>query len=708
MKTDLIKYWLLAIPVIWILMPGTHTLRGEPVQSTHATVELISAVKTVSPGVPVSIGIRFDLEPQWHIYWLNAGDSGTPPTVEWNLPEGTRIDSIRWPVPERIDVPPLTSFGYKDTVTLLTTIIPPSDWDEESFEISARIDFLICKEICLPAEASVSLSLPVTGDSPVPHPAHSSLLTRTESQIPLDSLEWQVSAYADSVLQLRFTPPDWYPGRPDSLLFFPLTSQLIENSAKQATGFRESTFVLEIPLSGSLAALPDSVKGVVVHPTGWRGPGSETGLYISTAIQPTPADVNQTDFNLVLALVFGFVGGVILNLMPCVLPVLSIKVLGFVQQARDEHASPWRHGVFFTLGVLVSFWVLAGILIALRTSGQQLGWGFQLQSPSFLVLLASILFLFGLNLFGVFEVGTSLTGVGGQSNQTGDVLGAFVSGVTATVVATPCTAPFMGTALGFAITQPIIVSFSVFTALGLGMAFPYVILSSFPALLRFLPKPGRWMESFKQLLGFLLMATVVWLLWVLGLQKGVESVVVMLLAFVILSAAAWVLGRWGQLSTSGRIRVVASGVAVVMMIFAIGISLRTVLNQPLRAATATKHPAGIEWQSFDPDRLAELRTAGEPVFIDFTAAWCLSCQVNERVALNSNTVIKRFNELGIHALKADWTHRDESITKALATYGRNSVPLYVLYGPTPDAEPVILPEILTPKIVLEALETIQS
>ncbi len=708
MKTRLIKNCLAAILVIWILMPGKHTLRGEPVQSTHATVELISAVKTVSPGVPVSIGVQFNLEPQWHIYWLNAGDSGTPPMVKWSVPPGTRIDSIRWPVPERIDVPPLTSFGYTDTVTLLTTMVPPPDWDRETFEISAHIDFLICKEICLPAEASVNLSLPVTGESPLSHPAHSSLLTRTEAQIPLDSLEWQVSAHADSALQLRFVPPDWYSGRPDSLLFFPLTDQLIENAGHQVTRFKDGVIVLEIPLSGTLTTLPDSVTGVAVHPTGWRGPGSETGLQISESIQPAPADVNRTKFNLALALAFGFVGGLLLNLMPCVLPVLSIKVLGFVQQARDEHASHWRHGVFFTLGVLLSFWVLAGILIALRTSGQQLGWGFQLQSPSFLVLLASILFLFGLNLFGVFEVGTSLTAVGGHSNKRGDVLGALMSGVTATVVATPCTAPFMGTALGFAITQPIIVSFSVFTALGLGMALPYVILSSFPALLRFLPKPGRWMESLKQFLGFLLMATVVWLLWVLGLQKGVTSIVVMLLAFVILSAAAWVLGRWGQLSTSGRIRAAASGVATVLVLFAIGASLQVILNQPHRAATSAKQPAGIEWQPFDPVLLAELRTSGEPVFIDFTAAWCLSCQVNERVALKSNKVIKRFNELEIHALKADWTHRDESITKALATYGRNSVPLYVLYGPTTDADPVILPEILTPQIVLDALDTIES
>jgi thiol:disulfide interchange protein DsbD len=405
------------------------------------------------------------------------------------------------------------------------------------------------------------------------------------------------------------------------------------------------------------------------------------------------------------ALLFAFLGGIILNLMPCVLPVLSLKIMGFVNQAQEEGRSPLAHGLVFTLGVLVSFWSLVGLLLGLQAGGQQLGWGFQLQSPVFLIVLSTFMFLFGLNMLGVFEIGTSLTRVN-TSRLTGGWGGSFFSGVLATVVATPCTAPFMGSALGFSLTQPPHISLLIFTFLGLGMAAPYLVLSASPALLRFVPKPGPWMETLKQVMGFLLLGTVVWLMWVLGVQAGTHAVTALAGALLLISIGAWVIGRWGSLSAAASRRTVAYLVAILLIAGGVATAVLGVrMGSPSVSETARQ--GSIAWQPFSPEKLAELRAADKPVFIDFTAAWCLSCQVNEQVAFSSEEVQRKFSQLGIVPLKADWTSRDGAITRALAEHGRNSVPLYVLYG-TGDQPPIILPEILSPGIVLDALKQIES
>jgi thiol:disulfide interchange protein DsbD len=380
--------------------------------------------------------------------------------------------------------------------------------------------------------------------------------------------------------------------------------------------------------------------------------------------------------------------------------------MGFVQQANDTESKPWQHGLIFTLGVLVSFWILAGALLVLQAGGEQLGWGFQLQSPVFLIILSAFMFLFGLSMFGVFEIGTSLTAVGGTSQSSGGWMGSFVSGVTATVVATPCTAPFMGSALGFALSQPAWVAMTIFTFLGLGMASPYVLLSSIPSLLKFVPKPGRWMESLKQFMGFLLMATVLWLMWVLSIQAGSMMVIIVLGVMLILGVAGWIYGRWGNLAMPIRTRAVSTIIALILIIGSLYISLDSVNTYAVTPGNENRNYAGegIQWQTFSAEYLDQLKSEGKPVFLDFTAAWCLSCQVNERVAFSSEEVQQRFQDLGIIPLKADWTSRDESITQALARYGRNSVPLYVYYSGEDNQEPVILPEIITPGIVLEALK----
>ena len=397
--------------------------------------------------------------------------------------------------------------------------------------------------------------------------------------------------------------------------------------------------------------------------------------------------------DLPLALGLAFLGGLVLNLMPCVLPVLSLKVLGFVRHA-GEGGRPWRHGAAFTLGVLVSFWTLAGLLLALRSAGEQVGWGFQLQSPAFVVFLSGLFLLLGLNLFGVFEIGTSLIAAGNLTARRTGLAASFGSGALATLVASPCTAPFMGSALGFGLTQPPALSVLVFTSLALGMAAPYFLLSLYPGWMRFLPKPGAWMEGFKQLMGFFLMATVAALVWLFGQQAGVNGMGALLAALVAMGLGAWLYGR-AAASTRPRWRMAggAAGVGLVTVGLLVGLS-RAGAGAPAREAG--------EWEPWSRERVAELRQAGRPVFVDFTAAWCLTCQVNERVALRDPEVQARLRDRGVAFLKADWTLRDPQITEALASHGRQGVPLYVLYDG--GREPVVLPEVITPGIVLEALE----
>jgi thiol:disulfide interchange protein DsbD len=417
---------------------------------------------------------------------------------------------------------------------------------------------------------------------------------------------------------------------------------------------------------------------------------------------PPPPAEGKGESGLATALAFAFLGGLILNLMPCVLPVLSLKVLGFVKQAGDEPGKARLHGLVFTLGVLVSFWVLAGVLLGLRAAGRQVGWGFQLQSPGFVIFLSFLFLLLALNLFGVFEVGSSLTAAGNLATGREGLLRSFWNGALATVVATPCTAPFMGSALGYGLTQPPAVSLALFTALGLGMASPYLLLATQPALLRFVPRPGRWMEGFKQLMGFFLLATAMALVWVFGRQAGVDGMAVLLGALLLAGLGAWLGGRP---STTPQRRVVRAVAAAALVIggFAVGLAYARP-SGPLGAGRTATAAAGAKWETWSQARVDELRKAGRPVFVDFTAAWCLTCQVNEKVALDTHEVGERFKAYEVALLKADWTTGDPEITRALAAHGRQGVPVYVLYGRDPQAVPRLLPEVLTPGLVTSALD----
>jgi len=695
-KTLFIVVFLLQIPIF-----------AQIIQTDHVESELISEVKSIQPGEPFWVALRLEMEEHWHTYWRNAGDAGLQTTIDWNLPEGFEASDIYWPHPRKIYLDDLANYGYEGETFLLVKITPPKTIDQKEIELKAKADWLVCKIECLPGGAKYNITLPVKNETPQTSEKWQKAFADTRFQLPLQVSDWEIAARkSEDNVRILVTPPDNIPNV-DKIEFFPFNGGVYNNAADQNFIKTDNGFELTIPFDDFKVSEPDSLNGILVSSYGWRGEDTEKALEVNIPFSQTGSMSSSTEeSSILLALLFAFIGGMILNLMPCVLPVLSIKIMGFVQQAGEDKKKILNHGLMFTLGVLISFWILAGALVGLRASGEELGWGFQLQSPVFLIILSVFLFLFALNLFGVFEVGTSLMSVGAKSASKSGSAGAFMSGVTATVVATPCTAPFMGTALGFAISQPALVTMSIFTSLAIGMAFPYLLLSIYPAWLKYLPKPGGWMETLKQFMGFPLAATVIWLAWVLGLQTGSDGVAALLIALLLASIGVWIYGKWSTLNNKGTVKFISRIAAIVLIAGGLFFGITSASSSAEVASnTISNSESGIQWEKFSDKRLNELREAGMPVFIDFTAAWCLTCQVNERVAINTEAVIQKFDEKNIVALKADWTSRDDEITKALAKFGRNSVPLYVVYADNLE-EPIVLPEVLTVGIVLDALENI--
>ena len=682
-------------------------------QESHVDAQLLSEVKIVQPGGSFWVAVQLQMQDGWHTYWRNPGDSGLETTIDWELPEGFSASEINWPYPERIAEPPMVIYGYHDTIYLLTKISVNKDVAaDQSVFLKAKISWLECEAVCIPGGAEIEVGLEVKNERMQINEKYTEIFANAHALLPIGSDGWKLQAVIEkNSLLIQAEAPTWFTGKPQKILFFPYSTNFINNVAEQTLSEQNRQFQLKIELAKMKPQIPDTIKGILVSESGWRGEGSEHAMEVIIPVSEnlsSSAGIPLSGLNSVwLALLFSFLGGIILNLMPCVLPVLSIKIMGFVNQAHEERNKSWQHGMVFTLGVLVSFWVLAGVLLILKAGGAHLGWGFQLQSPAFLIVLSSFMFLFGLSMFGVFEIGTSLTAVGGKTQGKSGFGGSFISGITATIVATPCTAPFMGSALGFALTQPAWVSLMVFTFIGLGMSAPYVILTSIPAMLKFVPKPGRWMESMKQFMGFLLVATVVWLLWVLGIQAGSNVVVLVLFALLVTSIGGWIYGRWGHLAMPVRTRVISTTVAAILIIGANAYALANVEVYAVNSAQITQSNEGINWESYSEEAVQQAKLSGKPVFIDFTAAWCLSCQVNEQVAFSSEEVQNKFKELNIRTFKADWTSHDETITKALAGYGRNSVPLYVLYSGKEGSEPQLLPEIITPGIILDALKSLE-
>ena len=682
------------------LLAGGPCAFADAPSAPRVQVDLVSEVRSVPPGATFWVGVRQRIAPGWHTYWINPGDSGEPMTIDWQLPPGFSAGSLAWPHPHRLPVGPAMSFGYTDEVVLPIPITAPAGLAPgTSATIRGQASWLVCEKICIPEEAPVSLTLPVGPADP--DPTGAALLAVARRAVPVPS-PWPVS-FATTPQTVTFTvrAPGLERERIADVWFYPMRWGVIEHAAAQTADITAGEMTLRTTRGALPEAMAAQIDGVLVITEQLDNRTARQAFFVEAV--PTGS---ETWRGLLQALALALAGGLALNAMPCVLPVLSVKALTLVRHASAGRAAAAAHGLAYTLGVLASFGALAGVLLALRAGGERIGWGFQLQAPWFVTLLAYVLFAMALMLSGVLPVSGGLAGLGQGLATRGGYTGSFFTGALATVAATPCTAPFMGTAVGFAVTQPWSKALLIFQALGLGLALPFLLLSLAPSWRRLLPRPGPWMERLQQLLAFPLYASVAWLVWVLSQQVGPAGVALVLTGLVLIGFAAW-LFTVGRLATPPWRHAAAAGAAL-----AAGLALATVGlgRTSAQGSSPAEAPAGAAWEPFSPGRLAELRAAGAPVFVNITAAWCITCLVNERVALRSPAVTRAFADKGVIQLRGDWTRRDAQITEVLDAFGRNGVPLYLLYpgtgGVSGGGVAIVLPQILSEDTVVQAVDRI--
>lgn len=712
----------------------THLVNAEtPATPPPIEVSLITENETIQPGHPFWVITKLQMQEGWHTYWKNPGDAGMATSIEWNLPEGFKASSISWPTPKRFALESIIGYGYDSEVLLLTQITPPQSLKQDKpIEIKANTRWLICSESsCMPGEAEQTASLNTSTVTPKVKIDTSDYFARARSQLPE-----QVNSYAHinkNAIELHVPMPrDGL--LPTAVYFCPEDQDVIDHSVDAIVKPSSKPNYFSLLLKKKDSETNENgnrLKGIVVTKNGrnrlepatqaievntpiheeldhtklmaMSETPSNNDLQLSENSTPTPL---PTEFSggFAMALLLAFIGGMILNLMPCVLPVMSFKVLGFVKMAGQSRSLTLKHGIVFAIGVLISFWVLAGVLLVLQAYGRSVGWGFQLQEPLFVAILAGILLIFGLSLFGLFEVGTGVIALAGNMGRKREGLSSsFFSGILATAVATPCTGPFLGSAVGFAVTLPSYQAMLVFTSLGLGMSLPYLLLAAFPSLLRFMPKPGEWMETFKQLMGFLMLASVLWLVWVFAAQTSSLAVTLLLVGFFCLALGCWIYGKWGT-PVHNRLSRMTSSIIALLCVVAAGYAMVLSTSQ-IFANDNQEQVEDVAWEPFSATRVAELQKQGIPVLVDFTAKWCLICQVNHMV-LSTDSVDEKLSELGVVKMKADWTSNDPAITEELRKYGRNSVPLYLLYGKNATQPPEIMPQVLTQDIVLDYLDKI--
>lgn len=679
---------------------------GPVVKTEQARAELLAhAPEGVSPGQPVWVGLQIEHKPHWHTYWKNAGDSGLPTQFEWTLPPGVQAGEIAWPVPKKLTVGPLVNYGYEGTVLLpvpltITPEFKPPLLGQE-ITVTLRASWLICRTECIPEEGEFTLRIPLKGSTalngaafdaafkagPAPLAAHADSQVRIEGQ----TLHLAVAGLPAGV-------------RGKTLEAFPETAEVINPSVPWTQSWQGAVWTAELPLLAQRSASPKSLPVVLTYQgQGWRAelpvsgnwPATAAPAGISPALQAAldanaaaPAAPSLTFY---AALLGALLGGLILNLMPCVFPVLAIKVLSFTRHA-DDHRGHRISGLAYTAGVLVSFVGLGLLLLGLRAAGESLGWGFQLQDPWVVAVLAALFTVIALNLAGVFEFGQFLPGSLAAFQAKHPVIDAFLTGVLAVAVASPCTAPFMGASLGLAITLPALQALLIFAAIGLGLALPYLAISFVPAFARLLPKPGPWMDALRKLFAFPMLLTVVWLVWVMGHQSGMDGAGALLALLVLLSAVIW------AFTLQGRLRTVV--VALLLAVSAWG--AWTVGPSMFRVETGTTGQAsGERWQAWSPERVQQLLGEGRTVFVDYTAAWCVTCQYNKQTTLADSALLADFDTRQVVMLRADWTRRDPAITAALAQLGRNGVPVYAFYRQ--GRAPMVLSEVLTVDEVRQAL-----
>ncbi|MCX7553635.1 protein-disulfide reductase DsbD family protein [Marinicella sp. S1101] len=665
------------INTVWFVLLAL-VMSASQAEQKYVQIEMVADQTAVSGGDRITVGMVQNIAPKWHVYWLNPGDSGEATEVYWSGLEGLNTTPIQWPIPHKIPFGPLTNYGYENQVVLLQEMTLPDNIPDGPFELLADISLLVCEEICLPEFHQATL---VLNSDQTPQPE---TISQAQLKLPVPQ-SWSTNYTLDGsdvVLTVDVAASLLPLDQMSAVELFFTERGMVNNSAKAETSLTPNQWKIR-QSTGDIAVNEITNSAVVIT---YKDPsGQRNGIELQATYQAFNALDNNTSFLYVLLL--AVLGGLVLNVMPCVFPVLALKAMNLVHMQDESARQAKLHGWAYTIGILVSFLIIALVLIGLKTFGAQIGWGFQLQSPLFVMFLIYLLTLVALNLAGFFEFGTGLTNVGSKlANQQG-LSGSFYTGVLATLVATPCTAPFMGVAIGYALVQPVYVSISVFLALGFGLAMPYLLLASFPVTRSWLPQPGAWMMKFKEFLAFPMLATVAWLVWVLSFQADSYGVLVVLMGLVTLALGIWLLRLSGRVRWSGW----------VFLLLALW-PFYAVYQAQSNAAEAPN------WQAFNNDRYAAVMEKDEAVFVNMTAAWCITCQVNEQVALNTETTKKLFMDEKIQYLKGDWTDFDAEITQYLEKYQRNGVPIYVFYGAKDTTtgqrpEPQVLPQILTPAII---------
>ncbi len=683
----------------------------------YTTVTPIAERIALRPGDEISVATQINLAPHWHVYWKNPGDSGLPVNITWELPDGFTMGEIEWPTPDKISYDILVNYGYYDQAILLQKLKAPATLPEGKITLKAKVDMLVCNEICIPESSEFSIDL---NDPQQLEVNHSELIEQAKSKIAPKIKGHFLFSEQDGYLHLSLKPENrtlLSEANKDNLEFFPYDWGAINHIAMPEASIEDGHITIKHERGDQPLEEIAPLKGLLVIK---GNKGENIGFEIEATTEKksanAPVEVNKnntssvsnttqihspTETTWISALYLALFGGIILNLMPCVFPVLSMKALSLVKMGEKENNIARMHGIAYTLGVIISFLIIGGILIGLKEAGSVIGWGFQLQNPMVVSILAYLLFAIGLNLIGFFEFDFGLGNVGNKLTQGHSVGSSFFTGALATIVATPCTAPFMGAAMGFALTQSAIVSLSVFATLGFGLALPYLLLSFIPATRKILPRPGAWMNTFKQFLAFPMFASAIWLVWVLDQQSGAMGILIVLLGMLAIAFAVWL----SHIRTQGMVRTIKRVCLALSLILAVYSVSYVKTRTDIKSSTEKVYSFG---QPYSPEKLSELLEGDAPVFVEMTAAWCITCKINHGVALNIPSTKKAFEENNVQYLIGDWTNTDNTITEYLDSFGRNGVPLYVYYGPRNSSnklrpDPQILPQVLTPKIVQQSV-----
>jgi thiol:disulfide interchange protein DsbD len=702
-----LKFWLFSF---LFASSGAYALNGNTVAADNVKARLVSEVGAVGPGQTFWVALELDIRDGWHTYWRNPGDSGEATKLAWQLPPGFTAGDIVWTTPHRFEIAPLVNYGYAKQALHLVQITAPKDLKAgTAVALAAKASWLVCSDVCVPEDANLQLTIPARAQAGGIDPGAAALFATARSELP-STQPAPTSARISGDKLIITLGREWGAALSQitSLAFFPYDEGGIEYATPQTLSRSKDALELSMKV-GYQPPKAGAIRGVLVATEKNGGQTDTVPIEIAADFPGAGADQvkagprfapltntnPEPEHSLPTLLLFAVLGGLILNLMPCVFPVLSIKALNVMEQAKTHPAAVRAKGLVFAAGVIFSMLCLAGVLLALRAGGEQLGWGFQLQSPLFVTLLVYLLLAVGLNLSGVFEVGGGLAGVGDNMTQGDSYSASFFTGVLATLVATPCSAPFMAPAVGAALTQAPINALCIFAALGVGISLPFVLLSFAPWMRRVLPKPGAWMDTLKQVFAFPVYATAAWLLWVVAQETTPFGLGAALAGSILIALAAWSFQKSRSTAGGGRLTVIAA--AVISLLLAIILPVRFAdVAAAAAGGTAQARPGVDEWQPYSAAKVAELRAAGRPLLVNFTASWCLTCLVNERNAFSDAAVQEIFRDKKVTLMKGDWTNRDPAITEALASFGRAGVPLYVVYNSKPGAtEPLVLPQILT-------------